>query len=109
MSLPYCNNLRLGDEVEIASSKRRGIVTTQPRQSSAGAQVRVHGLKTALYYHVSNLRLVVDGKAEDVPPIDGEVPVRPDERPKAHNPAHCPVPCPYCGKSVRVYVGIHEG
>lgn len=70
--LPYCNNLRKDDVVEVASTLRRGVVATGPREQSRTVAVLLHGTNTPRYLDVLDLRLVVDGKSEEVPPIDGD-------------------------------------
>lgn len=80
--MPYCNNLRKDDLVEVAKSKRRGAVHNQ-REDSVNVLVLLDGIATPRYFHISELRLVLDDKAEDVAPCDGEPPARPDD----HAPA----------------------
>lgn len=43
----------------------------QPRESALRVNVRMNGNKVGQYVPVMRLRLVVDGKAESVPPVDG--------------------------------------
>jgi hypothetical protein len=72
MTMPFCNNLRKGDTVDHRG--RRGVVFSQPRERSAKAHVLFEGIDTPRYLPVLELRLVVDGVPEDVPPCDGEPP-----------------------------------
>lgn len=75
----YHNNLRTGDQVWNVETKRRGLVGQQPRESSRMTAVIYDGTTTARYTDVAVLRLMVDGKiAEDVPPIDGDLPPLPE-------------------------------
>lgn len=80
MSLPFCNNLRKGDPVQYQG--RRGVVASQPRESSALTQVLFDGIKSPRYLPVLDLRLLIDGVPEDVPPCDG---VPPGAKPRAAN------------------------
>jgi hypothetical protein len=81
---PYCNLLRKGDTVQLAKSGRRGEVSMQPRECSTMVNVRLEGIHSTRYFRISDLRFVCNGKAEDVPPYDGELPA------KFHNPAPPP-------------------
>jgi hypothetical protein len=72
--MPFCNNLKKGDSVEISGSGRRGVVAMQPSETARRVSILLEGLVTPRYFPVLQLRLVVDGKAETVPPIDGELP-----------------------------------
>jgi hypothetical protein len=75
MSMPYCNNLRKGDEVHHVPSGRRGFVNVNPRETAANVAVRFPGAPSSIYIHISELRLVENGHvAEDVPPCDGTPP-----------------------------------
>lgn len=69
--IPFCNNLRKGDEVEHAVSKRRGVVDSNPRETSAQVQIVYDGTHSCRYVPIMDLRLLVDGKPEEVPPCDG--------------------------------------
>lgn len=71
---PFCNNLRDGDPVLDVESNRPAKVVGQPRESSVNVKVLFQGTSTPRYVPISQLRLVVDGKSEDVAPHDGEVP-----------------------------------
>lgn len=86
MSLPFCNNLRKGDEVDFHG--RRGVVHSQPRETSTKVHVLFDGINTPRYVPVIDLRLVIDGKPEDVAPIDG-VPAGQPEPTK--QPQHKPI------------------
>ena len=72
--LPFCNNLRKGDRVLDSASGRPGIVDMNPRETSRSVSVVLQGIKTHRRFDVMNLRLIVDGKAEDHPPVDGMPP-----------------------------------
>jgi len=72
--MPFCNNLRKDDTVEIAANGRRGRVVMQPRESSRSVCVLLDGVSSWRYIPVADVRLVVGGVAETVPPIDGEIP-----------------------------------
>lgn len=72
--LPFCNNLRKGDQVLCMLTKRRGIVANDPRENSRQSAVTFEGTNSFRYLFVKNLRLIVDGKPEDVPPCDGVAP-----------------------------------
>lgn len=75
----FTNNLRSADPVIHAVSRRPGKIVAQPRESSVNVQVLFQGSNTPVYVHISKLRLVVDGKPEDVPPYDGEIPVKQED------------------------------
>lgn len=84
---PFCNNLRDGDPVLDISSRRPAKVVGQPRESSVNVKVLFQGTNTPRYVSIRHLRLVVDGKPEDVAPHDGELP--PDVAPvPVHPPPH---------------------
>lgn len=72
--MPYCNNLKKGDEVEDTRSRRRGRVMMQPRDYSVKVCVLLDGVTTPRYFPVGELRLVLDGVAEAVAPVDGVIP-----------------------------------
>jgi hypothetical protein len=70
--IPYCNNLRKGDEVLIVSSGRRGVVKVDCEDKWIFAPILLPGLIRAKKIPIDDLRLLVDGKVvEDVPPCDG--------------------------------------
>lgn len=73
---PYCNNLRDGDPVLDVESNRPAKVVGQPRDSSVNVKVLFQGTNTPRYVPITQLRLVVDGVAESVPPCDGVPPAR---------------------------------
>jgi hypothetical protein len=70
----FRNNLRKGDRVVHADTKRPGSVAFTPK----GRQTAVtwQGTKVPSYCDVMTLRLVLDDKGtlDDVPPVDGEPP-----------------------------------
>lgn len=74
MSPIYRNNLVKGDRVIHAATHRPGTVETQPRESSRMVAVLWQGTVAAQYTDVVKLRLIVNGKPEDVPPCDGTPP-----------------------------------
>jgi hypothetical protein len=76
---PFCNNLRKGDVVVETLSKRTGTVQMNPRPTSLNVSVLFDGLSAQRYVPLKQLRLVVDGRPEDVPPIDGKLPEGPHE------------------------------
>lgn len=73
MSTPFRNNLAAGDAVQHAVTKRPGNVRWA-RETSIWAGVVWQGTTSPQQVHVSKLRLVVNGVAEEVPPVDGEIP-----------------------------------
>lgn len=73
MTTQYRNNLQKGDRVMHAENRRVGEVK-YAGETSVWAGVVWQGTKSPQQTHVSKLRLVVNGKPEDVPPIDGEIP-----------------------------------
>lgn len=72
--MPYCNNLKMGDPVLDVVRSRKGTVAAQPRESSTNVQIEFEGNTAAIYVPIRQLRLIVDGQPEDVPPHDGELP-----------------------------------
>jgi hypothetical protein len=72
--LPYHNNLKVNDHVLDVESKRPGIVVKTPRGDATTAFVKLQGDAVGKRVYVGRLRLVFDGKPEDVAPIDGEIP-----------------------------------
>lgn len=68
----FKNNLRTLDIV--MHGDRKAVVWGQPRESSTQVQVMYPGCKAPRYVPVVDVRLIVDGKPEDVPPIDGVPP-----------------------------------
>lgn len=67
----FKNNLVKGDPVLEVPTGNRGVVFRKPRESSRHATVLLDNYKTPRRIHIKNLRLVVEGEPEDVPPIDG--------------------------------------
>lgn len=82
---PFCNNLRDGDPVLDVESNRPAKVVGQPRESSVNVKVQFQGTNSTRYVPLAQLRLIVDGKAEDCAPHDGEIPApaQEDEVPPA--------------------------
>lgn len=86
--LPYCNNLRFGDKVLVPYRDRAGQVNRAPREDAVLVSILFEGCKAEQYVHISELRLMVDGKVlEDVPPCDGVPPA-----PAARGAARCGAP-----------------
>lgn len=81
--MPFCNNLKKDDPVFDVETKRPGKIANNPRETSRFVSVLLQGTTTPRSIDVMRLRLVVDGKPEDVPPIEGEPPaIHPhDDRP----------------------------
>ena len=75
----FHNNLQRGDRVLDTASGRQGTVQMNPRANSVNVSVLFDGLTAQRYVPVAGLRLIVDGKPEDVPPVDGEVPEAADQ------------------------------
>ena len=73
---PYHNNLRQGDLVLEVDSGRRGVVDKTPRETGRRVCVLLTGTTVGRYFDVRKLRFIPPGSqvAEDVPPIDGELP-----------------------------------
>lgn len=80
---PFCNNLRKDDVVLHGpltnwrgnpAKGRRAVVAMQPRETSTNVAVIFDGTESVRYVPVQDLRLIVDGKPEDVPPYNGELP-----------------------------------
>lgn len=90
--IAFRNNLTKGDPVMHSETKRPGKVASQPRESSRGAMVLWQGATSPQHCDILKLRLVVDGKPEDVAPCDGEPPkdqvvvkpIPPDNSPETH-------------------------
>lgn len=74
MSMPYHNNLTRFDEVFHVPSGRRGNVVNQPRESATLVKVELAGGAKPRYFPIDDLRLIVRGVPEEVPPYDGEIP-----------------------------------
>lgn len=68
--LDFCNNLRKGDAVLDVESNRPAKVARQPAETGRMVCVCYQGTASDRYVDVMRLRLVVNGKAEDVPPVD---------------------------------------
>ncbi len=76
--IEFSNNLQREDAV-VDHNKRPGVVVATPRRSKRNIFVRFQGEKTPRRVDVMKLRLVVDGRPEDTPPVTGEPPA-PRER-----------------------------
>jgi len=74
MNIQFRNNLQKDDRVLHAETKRPGTVRYTPEEGSRTVGIVWQGTKAPQYVDVMKLRLVVDGKPEDVPPVDGEPP-----------------------------------
>lgn len=76
---PFNNNLLKDDVVFDVVRQRRGVVAMTPRQPEKAVTVAVifDGTDTFRYIHVGQLRFWPPGEKqyENVPPIDGELPV----------------------------------
>lgn len=71
---PFRNNLEKGDQVLHVPTGRRGIVAGKPRpDTKRRTYVLFDGMKAPLPLDVLDLRFIVDGTPEEVPPIDGEI------------------------------------
>jgi hypothetical protein len=78
----FTNNLRAGDQVFDVELKLRGVVSIA-REKERMTSVIFDGFVKAKRRDVNGLRFippnaVPKGKAEDVPPFDGELPLLPD-------------------------------
>lgn len=73
---PFKNCLRGGDEVFDTVTKKIGVVAASPWATKRNVSVRFVPALKAERLDVMKLRLVVDGKPEDTPPIEGD----PDSR-----------------------------
>lgn len=82
---PFRNNLEKDDAVFDTVSKRPGAVMARPFRSRRATLVRLQGSKDEDHLDVMQLRLLVNGKTEEVAPIDGEPPSldQPAKTPKA--------------------------
>jgi hypothetical protein len=77
----FKNTLKSGDQVFDIARKRRGIVHAQPREKSVMISVIFDETTTPKPTYVGDLQFVVPGnggKHEDDPPIEGELPPRPE-------------------------------
>ena len=72
----YRNNLKKGDPVIAKDTRRPGEIAADVRHNSRTVMVKFQGVPTPQRVDVLQLRLVVDGKPEDCPPIDGQPPER---------------------------------
>jgi hypothetical protein len=72
----FRNNLRKGDRVVHADTKRPGTVKLQPREKSRGAMIVWQGAASPQHCDIMKLRLVLDDKGtiDEHPPCDGEPP-----------------------------------
>lgn len=69
----FKNNLVQGDRVFCVPTSRFGTVNWSPRKPDQRMIcVLLDGTSSPRYFDVLEVRLVVDGIAEDVPPIDGK-------------------------------------
>lgn len=83
----FQNNLRVSDKVFDVVLKRNGLVSVVS-EGKRLVKVIFDGNKNAKTCDVSNLRLVVSGKPEDVPPFEGTLPI--GQAPKAPRPTAHP-------------------
>jgi hypothetical protein len=72
----YANNLRKNDPVIDANTKRPGKVAADVRETSRTVLVQFQGESSPRRTDVMDLRLVVDGRPEEIPPINGVPPPR---------------------------------
>ena len=70
----FTNNLKRDDPVEEASTKKRGTIARAPWRKLRAVYVRFNGEPKERRVDVMDLRLVVDGVAEDVAPVTGDAP-----------------------------------
>ena len=85
----FSNNLRAGDKVFDVELKRNGLVSVAS-ETKRLVKVILDGNKNAKTCDITTLRLVVDGKPEDVAPFDGDLPPAtrvPVRTPPAGHPA----------------------
>lgn len=72
---PFCNNLKAGDRVMDVKSKRQAKVQRTPQDDTSRMTCIIYeGTTTGRYVDVMDLRLILNGRIEEVPPIDGEAP-----------------------------------
>lgn len=76
----FSNNLRVGDKVFDVELKLNGLVSIE-REKDRLTSVIFDGFVKSKRRDVAGLRLIVNGKPEDVAPFDGELP--PLEKPVA--------------------------
>ncbi len=95
----FKNTLRSGDQVFDVARKRRGIVHAQPREKSVMISIIFDETTTPKPTYVGDLRWIPTGEKEpeNDPPIEGELPPRPET-------AQVPRP----PKPARVWVGASE-
>lgn len=78
----YKNTLRTGDQVWDIERKRRGLVSAQPREKSVMIAIIYDGITTPKPVYVGDLRYIEPGKKPEehelVPPIEGDLPTRPE-------------------------------
>lgn len=76
----FTNNLRKGDRVMDVRDRRLATVALQPRENSAKVGLTYQGNSdtSKTYQWIGHLRLIVDGKPEDVPPCEGTPPPEDD-------------------------------
>lgn len=75
MSLPWSVNLKKGDRVLHAPTKRPGSVLRKSRGDSRMIRVQWQGGPVTALVDVMDLRLILgDGTTETVPPVDGTPP-----------------------------------
>lgn len=79
----FRNNLVKDDPVLHAETKRPGRVKYTPEETSRKVGVVWQGTSAPQYVDVTKLRLVVDGRPEEVAPIDGVPPELAANRPRA--------------------------
>lgn len=72
MNRPFCNNLKENDRIFDTVTKRQGKVARTPKnERNRRTCIMLDGEKAQRYVDVMQLRFMVDGKPEDVAPVDG--------------------------------------
>lgn len=89
---PFKNNLREGDEVLNVRTRKQGRVIETPAPQAKRVKVLGVGGQRFREADVMDLRLVVDGKPEDAPPIDGDPNDSGPRVPKGVNPGRMAMP-----------------
>lgn len=70
----FKNNLRKGDRVQHTGTSKQGKVVSDPKSNAISAQVIFDGAAGPQYFNLAVLRLLCDGKPEEFPPCDGDLP-----------------------------------
>ena len=72
----FCNHLTKGDRVLNTKLGREGTIAAKPRETSRYVQIQYDNRTSVGSADVMDLRIILDGRAEDVPPVTGEPPER---------------------------------